>query len=282
MSNSTQTDNKNTDNGPAHEQTGKDHTAPKTPLARRFPKWLPLAAIAALFFAFWQTGLLEQLSLSNMIMHRQAMAGWVEANWLVALLAYMALYAALVAISFPGASFLTIVSGFLFGGLVGGFATIIAATCGAIIIFLAARSSFGEALQKRAGGFVAEMLKGFHEDAFQYLLILRLAPIFPFWVINIVPALCNMALMPYALATLIGIIPGTLAYSYMGAGLDSVIAAQESANPGCAAKGSCVIEPGALITGELLLAIVGLALISILPLAIKKWRQHKPADGQLK
>ena len=123
------------------------------------------------------------------------------------------------------------------------------------------------------------MIAGFQKDQFQYLLTLRLTPIFPFWVVNIVPALLNMKLGSYALATMIGIIPGTFAFAYIGAGLDSVIAAQEKANPGCAVAGTCSIDIGALVTTDLLIALAGLAALSALPFIIKKIRGKKRADG---
>jgi len=236
-------------------------------------KWAPLGFVIGILGFAWVFGLFDFFSLSSMIMHREAVGAFVAANFLLGIVGYIVAYAALVAISFPGASLLTIAAGFLFGGIVGGLATVIAATTGAVIIFQIARSSFGEAMEKRTGKFVEKMRKGFQEDSFLYLLTLRLTPIFPFWVINIVPALLNMKVGPYALATFIGIIPGTLAYAYIGSGLDSVIMAQEAANPGCAAQGTCQIDPSSLITTDVLIAMAGLGLISLLPVIVKKFRK---------
>ena len=148
--------------------------------------------------------------------------------------------------------------------------TVTAATIGAIIIFLIARSSFGEVFQARAGPFINKMTEGFQKDAFQYLLTLRLVPVFPFWVVNIVPALLNMRLLPYGIGTFFGIIPGTFAFTYLGAGLDSVIAEQEKSNPGCVDAGTCTIDPKALVTTDLLLALAALAALSFLPFVLKK------------
>lgn len=236
-------------------------------------RWAPLGAVGAILGFAWLFGLFDYFSLSSMIMHREAVGAFIADNILLGIAGYMILYAGLVAISFPGASLLTIIAGFLFGGLVGGLATVIGATVGAVIIFQIARSSFGEAMEKRTGKFVEKMRKGFQEDSFLYLLTLRLTPIFPFWVINIVPALLNMAVGPYALATFLGIIPGTLAYAYIGSGLDSVIMAQEAANPGCAALGTCQIDPSSLITTDVIIAMAGLGLISLLPVIVKKLRK---------
>ena len=235
-------------------------------------KWLPVGVAAAVFATAWYAGWLEYVSLSSVIMHREGLSGFVGDNFILGIGGFILLYAALVAISFPGASLLTIAAGFLFGGLVGGLATVVGATLGAAIIFEIAKSSLGDTLEKRTGKFVEKMRKGFQEDSFLYLLTLRLTPVFPFWVVNIVPALLKMRLGPYVLATFLGIIPGTLAYSYIGSGLDSVIMAQESANPGCAAAGTCEIDPSTLITRDVLIAMAALGIIALLPVIVRKLR----------
>ena len=255
--------------------TANNQKNPANPLK----KWGALGGIIALLVIGYVAGLHEYISLSNLIKHREAMVAFVSDNILLAMLGYLVLYIIIVAVSFPGASALTITSGLVFGGILGGVLTVIGATTGAVIIFLIARSSLGEVMEKKAGPFIQKMIAGFQKDQFQYLLTLRLAPIFPFWVVNIVPALLNMKLGQYALATLIGIIPGTFAFAFIGAGLDSVIAAQEEANPGCADAGTCSIEIGALVTTELLVALAGLAALSALPFIIKKIRGNKPIEG---
>ena len=241
----------------------------KSSLPRRI---IPIAALAGVLALAWAGGLFDYFSLSSLLIHRAELSNYVADHLFASLLAYVGTYAALVAISFPGASLLTIASGFLFGGFAGGVASVIGATIGAALIFLIARSSFGDFLSARAGPFVTRMLDGFNKDAFNYLLSLRLTPVFPFWVVNIVPALLNMRFGPYLAATFLGIIPGTLAYSYIGSGLDSIIVAQELANPGCAAAGTCSIDPSSLVTQQIILAMVGLAVISILPVLYKKFR----------
>lgn len=238
----------------------------------RFGRFLPAALVILVFVVIWSMGWFDYFSLSSLIMHRHALAAHIADNWLLALAVYFLLYAGLVAISFPGATLLTVSAGLLFGAITGGAVTIFAATLGATIIFFVARSSFGDILEKRAGPFVSRMIDGFNRDAFNYLLFLRLAPVFPFWVVNIVPGLVNMPVSTYVAATFLGIIPGTFAYAFIGAGLDSVIAAQEHANPGCADAGTCRIDPSALVTNELLLAMAALAVISVLPVILRKWR----------
>jgi uncharacterized membrane protein YdjX (TVP38/TMEM64 family) len=245
--------------------TGKDQASGT---ARRL---LPAFAILALLAVAYWSGWFEHFSLSSIIRHREWLATLVDGHTASSIAIYLVLYAALVAISFPGASLLTIAAGMLFGGLLGGALTVAAATAGAVIIFLVARSSVGDFLEKRASGFVARLADGFRQDAFSYLLSLRLTPIFPFWVVNIVPAMLNMRLDHYALATFIGIIPGTFAYAFVGAGLSSVIAAQEAANPGCAQAGTCSINPQALVTPQLLLAMAALGIAALIPVAYRHW-----------
>ena len=233
-------------------------------------RWLPLLAILAMIVLAYSLGLHEHLSLAKIIQHRTYLAELISNNLWSVLAAYMLLYIVLVAISFPGGLALSVSSGFLFGWMLAGTATVIAATIGATIIFLVARTSLGSLFQDKAGGFVGRMAAGFRNDAFQYLLTLRLVPAFPFWVVNIVPGLLNMKLVPYVLATFIGIIPGTFVFTYLGEGLDSLIVEQERANPGCADLGTCAIDPKALITPEILIALFALALMSLLPFLLKK------------
>jgi len=253
------------------EQSKTD--SPKSPLK----KWLPLIVIAFLLGIGYWAGIFDHFGLSSFIKHRQVLDDFVGANFLLAALGFIVLYAALVAISFPGASFLTIASGFFFGGFLGGMFAVIGATIGAIIIFTIAKTSFGDFLKEKAGPFVNKMVEGFKEDAFQYLLTLRLVPVFPFWVLNIVPALLDMKVRPYVLATFLGIIPGTFTYAYIGTGMDSVIADIAKNQPNCVEDGDCYVNLGSLVTTEILIAITMLGIISILPVIIKKIRGDKHA-----
>jgi len=239
-------------------------------------KWLPLVVLVALMALAFSQGLHKQLTLSNLIMQRQELAAFVDQNLILALAAYFLIYAAAVALSFPGASLLTVAGGFLFGWVLGGIATDFGATLGACAVFLVARSSFGEMLTERAGPFVSRLAEGFRKDAFHYLLFLRLTPVFPFWLVNIAPAIFKMPLSTYALATFVGIVPGTFAFTFIGSGLDSVIAAQEAADPGCAAAGTCQVDVSALVTPQLLAAFVALGIASLIPVVLKKLRAGKP------
>ncbi|WP_306886542.1 TVP38/TMEM64 family protein [Amorphus orientalis] len=234
--------------------------------------WLPLLVLFGAMLVAYAAGWFDQLTLANLIRRRGELAAMVEESVAEAVLAYAGLYAVLVALSFPGASLLTIAGGFLFGVWICGPVTALAATIGATVVFLAARSSLGHALRARAGPFVGRLAAGFRADAWSYLLFLRLVPVFPFWLVNLAPALFNVPLRTYVITTFVGILPGTFAYAFLGQGLDSLIAAQEAANPGCAAAGTCSIEPAALITPTFLGALVALGLVALIPPAVRRVR----------
>jgi uncharacterized membrane protein YdjX (TVP38/TMEM64 family) len=159
---------------------------------------------------------------------------------------------------------LTIFGGFLFGWMIGGPLVVVSATIGACVLFLATGSAFGDFFRRKIGGKAAVLAEGFKKDAFSYLLVLRLAPVFPFFVINIASALFDVPLRTFALATLIGIIPGTLAYSYLGEGVGSVLDAAQRA--GTAARISDLVTP------QITLAFLALAAVAAIPLIVKRLR----------
>ncbi len=234
----------------------------EVPSRHPLKRWLPIGIIATAIAVAYGLGLQEYISLQTLSDNREALQDFVARNIVLAALAYMAVYIVAVALSFPGASFLTIASGFSFGWLLGGLLTVVSATIGATIIFLAARTAFGDLLQRKAGDRIKKLQEGFQEDSFSYLLFLRLAPIFPFWIINLAPALFGMRLGPYVLATFIGILPGTFAYAYFGQGISSAIDME-----------------GPLASPELLIGLGALGLAALLPIVVKRIRRaRRPAD----
>lgn len=235
-------------------------------------RWIPLAILlSAMVFAF-ANGWHRELTLSNLIMNREALGASVAENYWFTVLTYCGLYVLAVSLSIPGASWITVAGGLVFGWVYGGIFTAFAATAGATIIYVIARTSFGSILSEKAGPRLKKLASGLQENAFSYLLFLRLVPLFPFWLINLAPALFNVKVSTYVAATFIGILPGTFAYALLGEGLDSLVAAQEAANPGCAAKGTCEIDVGAAITPEIIAALVGLAIVSLVPIIVQKMR----------
>lgn len=243
----------------------------------RWTRLWPLGALIAVMGVAYAFGLHEAITLDAIIQRRESLAGLVDNNIVLAVGGYIAVYALAVAVSFPGASLLTILGGFLFGVALATVLTTFAATLGASIIFMAAKTSVGSFLRERAGRFARRFAEGFEENAFSYLLSLRLVPLFPFWLINVVPALFRVSLATYVAATAIGIVPGVIVYSLLGDGLNGLIAAQEQANPGCASAGTCEIDLSALVTPKIILAMVGLAIVALIPVAVRKWRARRAA-----
>ncbi|MCA1405513.1 TVP38/TMEM64 family protein [Ensifer sp. IC3342] len=229
---------------------------------RRSPwRFVPFALLVAGGAACYAFGLPDYLSLTALVRHRELLSAYVDFYPLRAGSAFFAAYVAVVVFSIPAASVLTIFSGFLFGCVTGGIIAIAAATLGSCLLFLAARGVLGDLLRPRAGRFLERLAEGFRRNAFLYLLILRLAPIFPFFVVNIAPAFFDVRLRTFAAATLIGIVPGTLAYAWLGRSLDNVIARS------AATGGELTLSDFA--TRDISLGLAALALIAALPLAFK-------------
>ncbi|MGB6791060.1 MAG: VTT domain-containing protein [Pseudolabrys sp.] len=223
------------------------------------------------------------VSLESLVRHRAAIDDFVASHRMLAIFVYVGIYITVVAVSLPGAALLTITGGFLFGIAVGASAAVISATVGATLIFLVARTALGEPLLRRAGPRATQLARGFREDAFSYLLFLRLVPAFPFFLVNLVPAFAGVRLGPFVAATAIGIIPGAIVFALAGAGLDSMIAAQKNSYDQCiAAKGAdcrLVFEPADVLTPQLIAALVALGLLALMPVAVKFWRTRSRTAG---
>lgn len=247
-----------------------DHTALERPatvasksrsaLVRRLA---PLAVLLAAIIAFFAFGLHHYLDFEVLREHREQLLELVARHPLLAPLAFMALYAAVIALSVPGGAVLTIAGGFLFGVVAGSAYVVVAATLGATAVFLIAKTALGDFLRAKAGPRIRRMEEGFREDAFSYLLVLRLIPIFPFWLVNIVPAFLGVAVGTYVLGTFLGIIPGSLVFASVGNGLGAVFDAGGTPDLGI------IFEPA--IIGP----IIGLALLALLPIAYRKLKARK-------
>jgi uncharacterized membrane protein YdjX (TVP38/TMEM64 family) len=244
-------------------------------------KVTPLALVVILSVIVMATGLHRELSVATLIRHRAAVNGFVAGHPVTAFVSFIALYVGVVALSIPGALVLTVSSGLLFGALVGASGAFIGAILGASLIFLIARSALGGWLVKRAGPFAEKLAAGFRRGAFSYLLFLRLVPLFPFWLVNIAPALFGVRFSVFIGATALGIIPLTVAYALFGAGLDSAIAAQASAYEAClaAAREQCQIDFDLrlALTPQLIAALAAITLVALTPLIVRRWRARREA-----
>jgi uncharacterized membrane protein YdjX (TVP38/TMEM64 family) len=222
---------------------------------------LPLALLVAATAAFFAFGGERYLTFSALSRERAALADLTARLGLLAPLVYVLAYTAVAALSVPGAAALTIASGFLFGTALGALYTVVGATAGATLLFLAARAGLG-GLLARAGPAARRFEAGFRKNAFNYLLVLRLIPIFPFWLINLAAALTGMGVRTFVLATFLGIIPGTLIYASLGNGLETLAAAGKA--PGLEV----------LFRANILLPLIGIALLALAVPLYRWWRER--------
>ncbi|MFO1127133.1 MAG: TVP38/TMEM64 family protein [Rhodospirillales bacterium] len=238
------------------------------PASLSLKRVLPVAALVVTGVAVVAVGWGEYLSLAALKEHRAALTAWHEARPLASAAAFMVVYALAVMLSVPGSVWFTVIGGFLFGLVQGTLLTVIAATFGACAIFLAARYAFADYFRAKAGPTLARMERGFRENALSYLLFLRLIPIFPFWLVNLVPALLGVPLGTYFIGTLIGILPGSFLYTLVGYGIGAVIDAGD--------------EPdlGILFQPAVLGSLIGLAVLSLIPVLVKRRRRAAGMDAE--
>ncbi len=247
------------------EGSEKTDTKAARPTWRR---WLPLAilvvaSVAALFVLWDQGGIgFETVERHSAWLHQQ-----VNYAPLLSGICLFGIYTVVTALSLPLATLVTVFAGYFFGILVASLWVIAGATLGSVIVFLAARGALHDVLMARAAPWLKRMEKGFQEDALSYLLVLRLLPIFPFWLVNLVPALLGVKLWVYILATALGIVPGVVVYAAVGNGLGTVM--QQGGEPDL----SIILDPAVI------LPLVGLAVFALLPVAWKRWQRRHRADA---
>jgi uncharacterized membrane protein YdjX (TVP38/TMEM64 family) len=219
---------------------------------------IPFLLLAAGLAAVWQFGLADRLSWTALSQYQETLQRLV-AEWpLLAAAAYVFFYAAAVALSVPEGAAMTVFGGLLFGTITGGVLAVIGATCGAIILFLVVRNLLADVVACRASRLIGRIRPGLERDGFNYLLAIRLVPVVPFWLVNLAPALVGMRLVPFALATLIGIVPSTFVFAWIGAGFAEVLAA--GGRP----------ELSSLLSLRFVLPLVALAFLVLLPVILRR------------
>jgi uncharacterized membrane protein YdjX (TVP38/TMEM64 family) len=219
--------------------------------------WAALG-ILALVGALRLTPLGELLSLESLARHREALAGFVARNAVAAAAIFVLAYVTVVAFSLPGATAMTIAGGLLFGAALGTALAVVAATIGATLVFLLARRIFGADALERLGPRAEKLARGLQREAGSYLLVLRLVPLFPFFLVNLVPAFAGVRLPVFAATTFLGIIPGTAVFALAGAGLGEVAAAGGE------------LSVGRVLTPEILAALLGLAALSLAAIPLRR------------
>lgn len=239
--------------------------------SRGIKRWGPLILLLAVLCGFFIFGLNQRLTLDELALNYAGLSAFVAENTVVAILGMIVIYLVAVAASFPAAWLLTVAIGLVFGWVTGAAIVVVGATLGASLLFLAARFLLFDFFRRKAGERVQLMAEGFRHNAVNYMLFLRLAPIFPFLLVNVVPAIVGVRFSTYFWTTAIGIVPGTIAYAFAGEGLRSIISARADA---CIAGISPCGEPfsGAdIITAQMLTGLTLLALVSVLPVLVKQF-----------
>lgn len=226
-------------------------------------RWLK-ALIALVFVgalaAFFALGGQRYLTLDTLQQNRDALLDFTRQHYWQALLIAIAVYTAATAFSVPGGVLLSLTTGFLFGRWVGTGIILVAATIGATLVFLAARYLFADAMRAKLGGKLREMSDGFARDGFNYLLFLRLVPLFPFWLVNLAPAFTSIRLSIYVAATGIGIIPGAFVFANLGQSLGRIQSTSQ------------------LVSPETLGALALLGVLALVPVLAKKFMRNKAGE----
>ena len=245
-----------------HGQKMTDMTdTPANPILKRLP--LIIIGTVAILGAFF---LRDYLTFEALAENREALIGFRDANYLLTVLVFVAAYVVIVAFSLPGATIATLTGGFLFATFPGALFNVLGATIGATAIFLAARWGFGEALGKKlegSDGAVKKIKDGIDENQWSMLFLIRLVPAVPFFLANLIPSFLEVPLHRFVISTFLGIIPGTVVYTSVGAGLGEVFARGETPNLGI------IFEP------QIIGPIIGLCVLAALPIAINAIRGKK-------
>jgi uncharacterized membrane protein YdjX (TVP38/TMEM64 family) len=231
----------------------------------RIKRFSPLAILLLAIVAVFALGLDDYVSFEQLEDNRARLLDLVDRYPFLAPFAFMLIYATAIALSIPGGAILTMAGGFLFGVAGGTLYAVVAATLGATVVFLIAKTALGDTLRQKAGPAMRRMEAGFRENALNYLLFLRLIPVFPFWLVNLVSAFLGVPLRTYIVATAVGIIPGTLVYASVGNGLGAVFEAGGRPDLGI------IFEP------QIVLPIIGLAILALLPVAYRKIKARQPS-----
>jgi uncharacterized membrane protein YdjX (TVP38/TMEM64 family) len=247
---------------------------------RRFAPILLVVVLVALAYGL---GLHRHISFETLVGNRAAIDHFVAQHGVAAVAGYIVLYIAVVGLSLPVAVFMTVAGGFLFGTVLGTFAAVLGALAGGTLVYIIARSAFGEYLTRRAGPLALKLAEGFRADAFSYLLFLRLVPV-PFWLVNLAPALFGVRLSTFVMATGIGILPATVSFAMFGAGLGSAVAVQEAQYRACLAAqhANCAVDfdLSNVLTPTLVGSLVALGVLALVPVLARRVFGRKLGIGR--
>jgi uncharacterized membrane protein YdjX (TVP38/TMEM64 family) len=231
-------------------------------MVKRFGPGLLIAAAVVAAFA---SGLTKHLTLHELAHRREAVEAAVHAHPWLGLAAYIGAYTAVVALSLPAALVMTLTGGLLFGPWIGGLAATVSCTAGATIIFLICRIAAGDVIRQRAGPTAARIEAGVRENAFSYIVFLRILPVAPFWLINLALGLIDIPLLTFVAASFIGILPVSLIFASIGSGLNETFAHHRH------------IGPDVILQPKFLLPLIALSALSLGPVLYRRLRRARGA-----
>ncbi len=254
---------------PSRRADGDRAQVAKPPAKSLGLRLLAVAVVVAAVVAVLKlTGLLDYLSFASLARNREWLVGRVDALGFAAPAVFVLVYAVCTALSLPTGLLLSTLGGFLFGTAWGGLSNVVGATLGATIVFLAAKTILGDLLRARAGPFLQKLEAGFRENELSYMLVLRLVPLFPFWLVNLAPAFLGVRTSTFVIGTFFGIIPGAFVFASVGTGLGAIL------ESGGTPDGSAILQP------RVLLPIIGLVVLSLIPVVVKRFRRSPSTNAE--
>jgi len=225
-----------------------------------------LATFLLVIIVLNSTGLFSFININLISKHYLIILDYINDSFYQACFIYIVIYILAVVLSIPGAWLLTLTGGFVFGWQISSFLTVFSATIGASFIFMITKSLLGDFFRKKIDnkkGLLQKLEKGIHNNAFFYLLFMRLMPIFPFVFVNIAPAIIGIRLNIYIATTFLGIIPGTIVYSLIGAGASDAFIEGNLMSLKC------------FNSIEIIIGLSSLSLLSLLPILFKYFKSIK-------
>ena len=231
---------------------------------RKYWKLIALATFLLLIIIINFSGYFSYLNLHQISSNYLFIENYIDSNFFSACLIFILVYILAVIVVMPGAWLLTFSGGFFFGWIIGSFLTVIGATIGACILFILSKSILGKYLNqkiKNKKGMLANFEKNINDNAFNYLLFMRLMPLFPFVFVNIAPSLLGIGFFVFFITTCLGIIPATIIYSLLGSGASDIFVSGD------------LFHLKNLISYKIVIGLGGLSLLSLIPI-IFKYKKH--------
>lgn len=228
---------------------------------KRF-RWLPLLALLCIMLSFFYFHLYRFFTFESLRVHRHLLIEWTQAHYCLTVVCYMLVFIILASSLIPMALFLTLTGGFLFGIWFGALFAISSAVIGGMLFVLAMKTALSDWFEKKAGAWLLRMEEGIEENAFNYLLTMRLIPVFPFWLVNLGSALFNVRLSIFIGATVLGMIPATLIYASVGNNLGSLFEMNQTPDI------NIIFQP------HFLFPLLGLAALSIVPAVYRQFKNQ--------